>query len=108
MERARKNRDTQGHPDRYDQRKINLIKDAINNSDLFNDQALLKKVIEAGVPKSLVGLVGINRFLTRVPQNYLRALFASRLAGRYVYQFGLQANEVDFYRFIYDFKKAGQ
>ncbi|RFT16882.1 MAG: NAD-specific glutamate dehydrogenase [Candidatus Saccharicenans subterraneus] len=88
--------------------KINLIKDAINNSDLFNDQALLEKVIEVGVPKSLVRRVGINRFLTRVPQNYLRALFASRLAGRYVYQFGLQANEVDFYRFISDFKKASK
>lgn len=86
--------------------KINQIKDAVNSSDLFNDQALLEKVIEVGVPKSLVRRVGVSRFLTRVPQNYLRALFASRLAGRYVYQFGLQANEVDFYQFIEDFKKA--
>lgn len=86
--------------------KINQIKDAINSSDLFNDQALLEKVIEVGVPKSLVRRVGVSRFLTRVPQNYLRALFASRLAGRYVYKFGLQANEVDFYKFIEDFKKA--
>jgi len=86
--------------------KINQIKDAINNSDLFKDQALLEKVITVGVPKCLVRKVGTSRFLTRVPQNYLRALFASRLAGRYVYQFGLQANEVDFYQFIEDFKKA--
>lgn len=86
--------------------KINQIKDAINRSDLFNDKALLKKVIEVGVPKSLVQLVGVNRILTRVPENYLRALFASRLAGRYVYKYGLDANEVDFYQFIEEFKKA--
>ncbi len=86
--------------------KINQIKDAINQSDLFNDKALLKKVIEVGVPKSLVQKVGLNRLLTRVPENYLRALFASRLAGRYVYRFGLDANEVDFYQFIEDFKKS--
>lgn len=86
--------------------KINQIKDAINRSDLFNDKALLKKVIEIGVPKSLVQLVGVNRILTRVPENYLRALFASRLAGRYVYKYGLDANEVDFYQFIEEFKKA--
>jgi glutamate dehydrogenase len=86
--------------------KINQIKDAVNRSDLFNDQALLKKVIEVGVPKSLVQQVGINRLLARVPENYLRALFASRLAGRYVYKYGLEANEVDFYQFIEEFKKA--
>jgi glutamate dehydrogenase len=86
--------------------KINNIKDSIRESDLFHDKALLKKVIETGVPKSLLQLVGINRFLNKLPENYLRALFASLLAGRYVYKHGLDANEVDFYRFLEDFKKS--
>ena len=86
--------------------KINEIKDSIRESDLFKDRALLKKVIEAGVPKSLLNLVGVNRLLAKLPENYLRAFFASRLAGRYVYQHGLKANEVDFYRFLEDFKKS--
>jgi len=86
--------------------KINQIKDAIRESDLIKDKTLLKKVIEIGVPKSLVELVGINRILTRVPENYLRALFASRLAGRYVYSHGLESNEVDFYHFLEEFKKS--
>ncbi|MDD8020295.1 MAG: NAD-glutamate dehydrogenase [Acidobacteriota bacterium] len=86
--------------------KINVIKDAIRESDLFQDKALLRKVIEAGVPKSLLDLVSVNRLLAKLPENYLRALFASRLAGRYVYAHGLEANEVDFYRFIEDFKKS--
>ena len=86
--------------------KINNIKDSIRESDLFHDKALLKKVIETGVPKSLVELVGINRFLNKLPENYLRALFASHLAARYVYKHGLDANEVDFYWFLEEFKKS--
>ncbi|HRD01515.1 MAG TPA: NAD-glutamate dehydrogenase [Candidatus Saccharicenans sp.] len=86
--------------------KINVIKDSIRESDLFHDRDLLKKVIEVGVPKSLIELVGVDRFLNNLPENYLRALFASRLAAPYVYAHGLDANEVDFYRFIEDFKKS--
>lgn len=88
--------------------KINQIKDAVYNSSLFNDRALLKKVIEIGVPQSLLNLVGLNRFLNRLPENYLRAMFASRLANRYVYRFGLQANEVDFYQFVESIKKEAK
>ncbi|MGB9765270.1 MAG: NAD-glutamate dehydrogenase domain-containing protein [Candidatus Saccharicenans sp.] len=86
--------------------KINQIKDAIRESDLIKDKALLKKVVESGVPQSLVQLVGINRLMAKIPENYLRALFASRLAGRYVYSHGLDSNEVDFYKFIEEFKKS--
>jgi len=86
--------------------KINNIKDSIRESDLFHDKALLKKVIETGVPKSLLELVGTNRILNKLPENYLRALFASLLAARYVYKHGLDANEVDFYRFLEEFKKS--
>jgi len=86
--------------------KINQIKDAVRESDLIKDKTLLKKVIEMGVPKSLIELVGVNRIISKLPENYLRALFASRLAGRYVYSHGLEANEIDFYRFLEEFKKS--
>jgi hypothetical protein len=39
-----------------------------------------------------------------VPESYLRAVFASRLASRYVYACGLEANEIDFYNFLKSFK----
>jgi hypothetical protein len=47
---------------------------------------------------------GIAKILQRVPTTYLRALFASRLAGTYVYTHGLDANEVDFFGFLQEFK----
>ena len=34
-----------------------------------------------------------------------KCLSISRLAGRYVYKFGLDANEIHFYNFLQEFKK---
>jgi len=80
--------------------KINKIKDAIASSDLFAHKALAKKVIAAGVPAVLVEKVGIDKIMKRVPGSYLRALFASRIAGAYIYKHGLDADEIDFFEFV--------
>jgi glutamate dehydrogenase len=80
--------------------KINAIKDSIMASGLFEDKALVRKVIEVGCPPVLCDLLGIRRIIQRVPETYLRALFASRLAARYVYEYGLDANEIDFFNFL--------
>ncbi len=87
--------------------KINTIKDAVNASTLMEDKDLLKTTIECCIPPSLVKKVGFTKIVQRVPQAYLKALFASRLAGSYVYKYGLKANEIDFYKFLQDFRKKG-
>ncbi len=80
--------------------KINLIKDAVGRSDLVGDRALFKKVTECCIPNILVGQIGFTKIIKRVPMAYLKALFASELASRYVYRYGLDANEVNFYEFV--------
>ena len=80
--------------------KINLIKDAVGRSDLVKDRALFKKVTECCIPKVLVEEIGFAKISGRVPMAYLKALFASELASRYVYKYGLDANEVRFYQFV--------
>ena len=80
--------------------KINRIKDAVAASDLFENKVLVKRVIAKGVPPVLVEKVGVDRILKRVPEAYLKALFASGLAGHYVYKYGLDANEINFYEFL--------
>jgi glutamate dehydrogenase len=80
--------------------KINAIKDSIMASGLFEDKALVRKVIEVGCPPVLCDLLGIGKIIDRVPETYLRALFGSRLAARYVYEHGLAANEIDFFNFL--------
>jgi glutamate dehydrogenase len=83
--------------------KINLIKDAISQSDLLENKRLVKKVAECCYPSALVEFVGYEKLQKRVPAAYMKALFGSRLAGRYVYKYGLDANEIKFYEFIEEF-----
>jgi glutamate dehydrogenase len=83
--------------------KINQIKDAVNKSDLFSNKALVKKVCVYGCPPALLGLVGHDKLLKRLPAKYMKAVFASRLAGQYVYKHGLDANEINFYEFLKEF-----
>ncbi len=84
--------------------KINKIKDAINASDLSDNEPLFRKALECCVPKTLIERVGFDNIMKRVPKVYLKALFAASLAGRYVYRFGLDANEINFYGFLKDLK----
>jgi len=84
--------------------KINKIKDAINASDLSDNEPLFRQALECCVPKALIEQVGFENIMKRVPKIYLKALFAASLAGRYVYQFGLDANEINFYGFLKDLK----
>ncbi len=80
--------------------KINSIQDAIAVSGLAEDKALLKKVISKAIPAILLEKVGIDKILKRVPETYLKALFAARIANAYIYTYGLDANEVKFLQFI--------
>jgi glutamate dehydrogenase len=80
--------------------KINRIKDAVASSSLFENKVLVRKVIAKGAPPSLVEKVGVDRILKRVPETYLKALFASRIAGQYIYKYGLDANEINFFEFL--------
>ncbi len=84
--------------------KINSVTDAIYASELFKDRTLFRNVIQCCCPRVLIDELGFEKIMRRVPEAYLRAVFASRMASRYVYAYGLDANEIDFHNFIKDFK----
>jgi glutamate dehydrogenase len=86
--------------------KINQVADAIFSSDLFKDKDLFKKVVECCCPSVIIDHVGFENILKRIPISYLKAVFASRLSSRYVYQFGLDASEINFYHFLKDYKST--
>ena len=81
-------------------RKINLLNDGIQRSKLFDDQALCRRALSQGCPKSLLEKAGLETILERVPRNYLKAIFGAQLASHYVYAYGLEASEIDFYEFL--------
>ncbi|MFW6138794.1 MAG: NAD-glutamate dehydrogenase domain-containing protein [Spirochaetota bacterium] len=80
--------------------KINDITDAVNNSDLVENHTLRHKVVSEYTPSALLELVGVDTLLDRVPANYLNAVVAARVATNFVYNYGLDADEVDFHRYI--------
>lgn len=83
--------------------KINVLNVALVNSQLWERLELRKKVVEAACPSVLVKLLGAEEIVKRVPVAYVRAIFGSYLASRYVYQYGLDASEFEFFDFITDF-----
>ncbi len=84
-------------------RKINDLTDAIFNSDLLANTKLKRKVVKEYTPKPLVDIVGIENILKRVPENYLNAIVSTKLATSFVYTYGIDSNEIDFYIYLRNF-----
>ena len=84
-------------------RKINDLTDSIFNSSLPANLQLKNRLIEDYAPNSLLELIGLESILARVPDNYLNAIVATRLATGFVYSHGLDGNEIDFYTYLQKF-----
>ncbi|HUT65643.1 MAG TPA: NAD-glutamate dehydrogenase domain-containing protein, partial [Spirochaetota bacterium] len=80
--------------------KINDITDAVSGSDLPGDKKIREKIVAEYSPKPLLDLIGIDTILKRVPANYLDAIVATKIATGFVYRFGLDTTEVDFYNYV--------
>ncbi len=80
--------------------KINKITDAVRASDLADNRRLVRAILEKYTPHVLDALVGVDTILKRVPNAYIRAIVATRIATRFVYSYGLDAGEIDFYNFV--------
>ena len=80
--------------------RINKVSDSIHHSDLCKDERIFKTVIENHCPPSLLKLVGIENVLQRVPKNYLQSIVSSWLASHFIYELGLNADEIDFHSFV--------
>ena len=81
--------------------KIVGLSDAIERDDgLWANVGLREHVLHDAIPRTLADLVGgPAAIIARLPTNYLRALFGSRLASRFVYESGLHAPEFAFFTF---------
>ena len=80
--------------------KINQVTDRIAASALYDNAGLREAVIRRHCPLALIETIGIEKVMERVPEIYLRAVFASALASGYVYEKGLAAGELDFYDYV--------
>lgn len=86
---------------------INKLADELANSkELWNDdQEFRNAVLLDALPPLLLKQIGIEKILKRVPETYLKALFATHLASRFVYSRGIDSNPAKFLEFISSTRK---
>lgn len=63
---------------------INDLQDELEMSDLFEDVPSRRSVLTRAIPATLLQKVGVDELLSRLPEQYQRALFSSWVASHYV------------------------
>lgn len=83
---------------------INKLGDELASSkELWQDEVFKKKVLMAALPQLLLQFVGFDKILQRVPESYLKAIFATKLASTFIYTRGVDANPAVFIEFYKNF-----
>ena len=73
---------------------------AIMQRNLMGDNEWLRLERVVMDPNTLLEQLGLDTLLKRVPEQYVRALFGSFLASRFVYQYGIEPNQFAFFEFM--------
>lgn len=86
---------------------INKLADELSSSkEMWNDDTAFRNaVLVDALPPLLLDVIGIEQILERVPETYLRALFATSLASKFVYTRGIDSNPARFLEFISSLRK---
>ncbi|KAH7064266.1 Glutamate/Leucine/Phenylalanine/Valine dehydrogenase-domain-containing protein [Paraphoma chrysanthemicola] len=79
---------------------ITKLDEELQNTDLWNQVEFRKAVLMEALPELLLQQIGLDKISERVPENYLRAIFGSYLASRFVYQYGVSASQFAFFDFM--------
>jgi glutamate dehydrogenase len=97
---------------------ITKLDEELQNTDLWNQVDFRTAVLSEALPNLLLEQIGMDKILERVsqrnksqvlgqqankpqvPENYLRAIFGSYLASRFVYQYGVSASQFAFFDFM--------
>ncbi|GAW24833.1 hypothetical protein ANO14919_144270 [Xylariales sp. No.14919] len=79
---------------------ITELDEQLQKSDLWKNERIRRSVLADALPKLLLDKIGLEAIVSRVPDAYLRAIFGSYLASRFVYEFGSQPSQFAFYDFM--------
>jgi glutamate dehydrogenase len=77
-----------------------LDEDLQNFKELWDNKILRLQVFREALPRSLQQQVGLDKILERVPDNYLKSIFGSYLASRFVYEYGATPSQFAFFDFM--------
>lgn len=92
---------------------INSLSEELQGTGLWNNEILRKTMLSLALPKLLLDKIGLDLIMERVgfvsiaknyhitvlqvPDNYLRSIFGSYIASRFVYQFGSSPSQFAFF-----------
>ncbi|KAF2876732.1 NAD-specific glutamate dehydrogenase [Massariosphaeria phaeospora] len=79
---------------------ITKLDEELQSTDLWNNMEFRKSVLNEALPNLLLEQIGLDKIMERVPNNYLRAIFGSYLASRFVYKHGISASQFAFFDFM--------
>ncbi|KIX03723.1 uncharacterized protein Z518_07276 [Rhinocladiella mackenziei CBS 650.93] len=71
-----------------------------NFTELWDNKPLRVAVFKEALPKTLQSKVGLEKILQRVPEKYLRSIFGSYMASRFVYEYGATPSQFAFFDFM--------
>lgn len=79
---------------------ITTLDEQLQHSDLWETEHVRRAVLEDALPNLLIEKIGLDTIIHRVPDAYLRAIFGSYLASRFVYECGSSPSQFAFYDFM--------
>jgi glutamate dehydrogenase len=76
---------------------ITTLDEQLQHSDLWENETVRRSVLDDALPNLLIEKIGLEIIIHRVPDSYLRAIFGSYLASRFVYECGSSPSQFAFY-----------
>jgi glutamate dehydrogenase len=76
---------------------ITTLDEQLQHSDLWENEDIRRAVLADALPNLLIEKLGLDTIIHRVPDTYLRAIFGSYLASRFVYECGSSPSQFAFY-----------
>jgi glutamate dehydrogenase len=76
---------------------ITTLDEELQHSELWDNERIRRSVLADALPNLLIEKIGLDTIIKRVPDSYLRAIFGSFLASRFVYEFGSSPSQFAFY-----------
>ena len=76
---------------------ITDLDEELQHSDLWANEKIRHAVLKDALPRLLLEKIGLETIVARVPDMYLRSIFGSYLASRFVYEFGSHPSQFAFY-----------
>jgi glutamate dehydrogenase len=85
-----------------DEISLEIIKldEELQKTTLWDNISLRKTIMQEALPETLLEQLGLDTILERVPVAYLKAIFGSFLASRFIYLHGIGASQFAFFDFM--------